>query len=171
MSESLFEYDKDSLQPQIFYDNIEMEKRKKEVRKHLDKWKLNYEIFNEGKEHEEIKYYYTHPYSKLKFDTIRMVFEDGEEILVPRYNIDADEVGNSGYKVIKGNKGENRLYLSETTYTIRDNKVVRMNFNDFWSSRRGKRYEKYCIYLKKRKEKARVYEQERLKKERSKNLV
>ena len=77
-----------------------------------------------------------------------MVFEDGEEILVPRYNIDADEVGNSGYKVIKGNKGENRLYLSETTYTIRDNKVVRMNFNDFWSSRRGKRYEKYCIYLK-----------------------
>jgi len=171
MSESLFEYDKDSLQSQPVYNNIEMEKRKKEVRKHLDKWKLNYEIFNEGEENESIRYYYTHPFSKLEYETIRMVFNDGEEILVPRYNIDADKLGNSGYKVIKGSKGDNKLYLSETTYTIRDNKVERMNFNDYWSSRRGKRYEKYCIYLKKRNEKKRVYEQERLKKERSKNVV
>ena len=46
-----------------------------------------------------------------------------------------------------------------------------MNFNDYWSTRKGKRYEKYCIHLKKRREKKRVYEQERLKKQRSKNIL
>ena len=105
MSESLYDYDKDSLQsyPVYNYDG-DMDKRIKEVRNHLDQWKLNYEILNEGEECEIIRYYYTHPYSKLKYDTIRIRFQDGEEILVPKYNIEADELGNSGYKVIKGTK-------------------------------------------------------------------
>lgn len=172
MSE-LFDYDEDTVKSYPAYNyNGDTDKRKTEVRNHLDQWKLNYEILNEGEEKDEIiRYYYTHPYCKLRFDTIRIVFNDGEEILVPRYNIEADKVGNSGYKVIKGTKGDNKLYLSETTYTIRDNKVERMNFNDYWSSRKGKRYEKYCVYLKKRKEKKRVYEQERLKKEKLKKVV
>jgi len=168
MNES-YDYDKDSLESYPVYDS-DMVKRKEEIRRHLDQWKLNYEILNEGGKDETIRYYYTHQFSKLKYDTIRIVFRDGEEILVPRYNIEADELGNSGYKVIKGSKVDNKLYLSETTYTIRDNKVVRMKFNDYWSTRKGKRHEKYSIYLRKRQEKKRAYEQERLKKERSNKM-
>ena len=168
MSESLFDYEEDSLKsyPTYKYDE-NMKKRKKEVKKHLDHWKLNYDVFNKGCEDEIVNYYYTHPYSKLRFDTIRIEFGDGEEILVPKYDPEADKLENSSYKVIKGDNGDTKVYLSETTYTVRDNEVVRMNFNNYWDTRRGKRYEKYCLYLKKRKEKKRVYDQERLKKQRS----
>tara|TARA_B110000008_G_scaffold89679_1_gene91824 strand:- start:453 stop:971 length:519 start_codon:yes stop_codon:yes gene_type:complete len=169
MSESLFDYEEDTAKsyPTYKYDE-NMKERKNEVRKHLDQWQLNSEILNEGDgENEILRYYYTHPYSKLRFDTIRIEFQDGEEILVPKYDPEADRIENSSYKVIKGDNGDTKLYLSETTYTVRDNEIVRMKFGNYWNTRRGKRYEKYCLYLKKRKEKKRVYDQERLKNQRS----
>ena len=166
MSESLFGYKEDNLKSYPVYNYDEnMEKRKKEIKKYLEQWNLNYESLNEGEEEEELRrYYYTHPYSKVKFETIRIEFSDGEEILVPKYNEEADKEGNSGYKVKKERGYEERMILSEMTYTVReDGSVERMAFNDFWKTRRGKRHEKYLNYLKKRKEKKRVYDQERYK--------
>lgn len=165
MSESLFDYKEDNLKsyPVYNYDG-NMDKKKKEVYKHLNRWELQVEVLNKGEEEELRRYYYIHPYSKVEFETIRMVFQDGEGILVPKYNEEADKEGNSGYKVKKERGYEERMLLSETTYTVReDGTVERMLFNDFWKTRRGKRHQKYLNYLKKRKEKKRVYDQERFK--------
>ena len=165
MSESLFDYKEDNLKSYPVYNSDEnMDERKQEINKYLEQWKLNYDIFNEGEEEELRRYYYTHPYSKVRFDTIRIEFRNGEEILVPKYNEEADKEGNSGYKVMKERGYEERVILSEMTYTVReDGSVERMVFEDFWKTRRGKRHEKYLNYLKKRKEKKRVYDQERYK--------
>ena len=165
MSESLFDYKEDNLKsyPVYNYDG-NMNKKKKEVFKYLNQWELKTEVLNEGEEEEFRRYYYTHPYSKVEFETIRMIFQDGEEILVPKYNEEADKEGNSGYKVKKERGYEERMLLSEMTYTVReDGSVERMLFDDFWNTRRGKRYQKYLNYLKKRKEKKRVYDQEKYK--------
>ena len=164
MSESLFggnnnyNYEDDNLK-EYPKENSNTKLLPNEVDKYLDGWKL---------EEDSVGIYYKHPCSTEKFGAIRIIFEDGTSEYVPKYNVNLES--NSSYKVIKGDNGDTKLYLSETTYTVRDNKVLRMNFNNYWDSRRGKRYEKYCLYLKKRKEKKRVYEQERLKKQRSQKI-
>lgn len=164
MSEGLYFYE-DSEYYKTHVLNYEgVEKRKEEVRKYLEDWKLCEENLSNEEENEVVKYYYRHPYSKLLFDVIKIKFEDGEEIMVPKYNSESDDDKNSGYKVIKDRGKEKRIYLSEMTYTVKsDGKVVRMSFDDFWETRKGKRYQKYLKYFAKRKEKKRVYDQERYK--------
>jgi len=160
MSEGLYFYEDGEYYKTYLSNDEEVEKRKEEVKKYLEDWKL----CEENLSNEIVKYYYRHPYSKLLFDVIKIKFKDGEEIMVPKYNSESDNDKNSGYKVIKDRGKEKRIYLSEMTYTVKSNgEVVRMSFDDFWETRKGKRYQKYLKYLAKRKEKKRVYDQERYK--------
>ena len=54
-----------------------------------------------------------------------------------------------------------KIYLSELTYVhAADGRVVQNNMDDFYKSRKGKRYLKYQQYRRKRYEKKRAYLQE-----------
>ena len=162
MSELLFgevnynELDEAKSYPRVINEEL-VELKKKEVMKYLEGWTLH-------TDEETGEYYFKHEASKLKYEVVRMHYDDNESQLVPRYNPDSDLAGNAGYRIVKDKGRERRVLLSETTYTVRENgEVERMGFSDFWNSRRGKRYQKYLNYMKRRKEKKRVYEQERQK--------
>tara|TARA_B100000424_G_C22941418_1_gene501014 strand:- start:3211 stop:3732 length:522 start_codon:yes stop_codon:yes gene_type:complete len=167
MSETLFgevdyDYNLDNQKEYPVINEDDIAKRKKEVIKYLEGWTLR----KEKEDDITSRQYFNHEASKLNYDVIRIEYEDGDSILVPKYNPDSDLDGNSGYRMVKEKGRDNRILLSETTYTVRENgKVERMVFNNFWNSRRGKRHQKYLNYLKRRKEKKRVYEQERYKRQ------
>lgn len=132
----------------------DMERKRKKVMKNLQEWELVKDEVTGYK-------YYKHPYSKTKFGVIRMYFKDGSSLEVPRYERECDEPGNSGFKVVKENGRDKKIYLSELTYVYAaDGRVVQNNMDDFYKSRKGKRYLKYQQYRRKRYEKKRAYLQE-----------
>ena len=132
----------------------EIEKKKRRVEKNLQEWELIEDKVTNYK-------YYKHAYSKTKFGVLRMHFKDGTYIDVPRYEMECDEPGNSGFKVVKENGRDKKIYLSELTYKIgEDGRVVQHSMNDFYKTRKGKRYLKYQQYRRKRYEKKRAYQQE-----------
>jgi hypothetical protein len=135
------------------FDAYSNEKKSK-VAHELEDWKLIEDQFTGYK-------YYTHPFSNLKFGVLRMHFRDKTFIEVPKYNADCDDPGNSGYKIVKENGKERKVYLSELTYIINSDGIVAKNkMEDFFQTRRGKRFHKYQEYRRKRHEKKRVYAQE-----------
>lgn len=132
----------------------DMERKRKKALKNLQEWELMEDKVTGYK-------YYKHSYSKTKFGVIRMYFKDGTYLEVPRYEKECDEPGNSGFKVVKENGRDKKIYLSELTYVYAgDGRVVQNNMEDFYKSRKGKRYLKYQQYRRKRYEKKRAYLQE-----------
>ncbi len=131
-----------------------VKEKQNEVLKELEDWKLIEDEFTGYK-------YYIHPFSNLKFGVLRMHFRNKSYIEVPKYNHDCDDPGNSGYKIVKENGRDIKVYLSELTYIINSNGfVVKNSMEDFFQTRRGKRFHKYQEYRWKRFEKKRVYSQE-----------
>jgi len=136
--------------------DVFVEKKRQKVLKELEDWEL-FEDPVTGYT------YYKHPFSKIKFGVLRMHFRDESYIDVPRYEIECDDAGNSGYKMIKENGRERKVILSELTYKINDNGIiVKHSMDDFFQTIRGKRYLKYQDYRRKRFEKKRVYAQENM---------
>jgi|UniRef100_A0A6C0IQD3 hypothetical protein len=130
------------------------EAKKARVKADLQDWVLHDEDGSNYK-------YYKHPFSKIKFGVIRMHFRDKSHIDVPRYEPESDDAGNSGYKMIKENGREKKVYLSELTYRYNEvGVVVKNSMEDFFQTRKGKRFLKYQAYMKKRYEKKRAYAQE-----------
>ena len=135
-----------------------------------DGWKLQ----EEGNE-----LYFTHPYSNLLFPVIYKTFYHNVEreiegkktivkeiykrVALPNFIEETDINNNS---LTKRPTGSNELpwYFSEMTYKsdVMNNKLLyevnKFTYNDFWETRRGKRREKYNIYMQKRMEKKKLYE-------------
>ncbi|RZD41633.1 MAG: hypothetical protein CXT73_04620 [Methanobacteriota archaeon] len=134
---------------------VEAEKKRQKVLIELEDWELFEEPVTGYK-------FYKHPFSKIKFGLLRMHFRDKSYIDVPRYELECDDADNSGYKIIKENGREKKVFLSELTYIINSQGiVVKHTMDDFFQTRNGKRYIKYQDYKKKRFEKKRVYAQEK----------
>lgn len=173
-------YEDNNLKPKL--PTLQLNKKNTYLDKQISK--LKNQVINDGwelhNETDENNSYFTHPYSNLQFPVIYKKYyhdveitkNDGkktivkelyEKVALPKFIEEADINNNS---LIKKPTHSNELpwFFSEITYktelldNVLKHDILKYTYNDFWTTRRGKRTEKYNIYMQKRQEKKKLFQ-------------